>query len=651
MKKNMLALTAIFLCAAGVHAQSYQSRQPHDGAVTAITARAGEQVFYTAGSDGFLVRWDNPGQGESKGERYQISDIPIALIAGNPDANDVAVYESNGLATNRVAVYDWNTFGRRFAKRFKSSVICLSYSAKGSYLFVGTSAVNGMYILSARTGDVLKNIKTIPGVITMARTGDSEKTAIMYSPSGYLYYWDMKKGNVKLRFPTEASLEQPCLFGSGKFQNRFFAGVKANTIYVIDATTGKTLASYNATNPMLASCGGDYEEGLFYISDRGRGYSLSLISSESLADYLTQAASGSLPSSSLVKNFMGLKDSDSFASIAKNQESVILGTKEGDIYTFSDIKESETYSLEPITQGKFGRVSDLCFEGSDFYALAAGKIYRADFNAGSTEELASAPAGTDRMAFSGKELILWTEGARSPVHKLSLQDGKSEILFTPSASISKVRLTEKGILYVKGNNTVCLYDMGTGKSSDLYSGSTIEDAALAGDTLYVAKSASSANDSALMSVNLKTRETVPIKMNGTVAFSLSHASDGASIYGVEIENKENDEYLTQIFAYDTTAKTFRFLLKLNNEDSSASTQLKGDELFTNIGRTQVYAYNLRTNKCVSYRRSASLPVKAVSGQNLLAVLNNDGSISWYSPRSKQQLAIWHITDEGEWESD
>ena len=651
MKRSMLALTAIVLCAAGTHAQSYQSRQPHDGAVTAIAVRADEQAFYTAGSDGFLVRWDNPGQGESKGERYQVSDIPIALMAGNPDSNDVAVYESNGLATNRVAVYDWNTFGRRFAKRFKSSVICLSYSAKGSYLFVGTSAVNGMYILSARTGDVLKNIKTIPGVITMARTGDSEKTAIMYSPSGYIYYWDIKKGNVKLRFPTEASLEQPCLFGSGKFQNRFFAGVKANTIYVIDATTGKTLASYNATNPMLASCGGDYEEGLFYISDRGRGYSLSLISSESLADYLTQAASGSLPSSSLVKNFMGLKDSDSFATIAKNQESVILGTKEGDIYSFSDIKESETYSLEPITQGKFGRVSDLCSEGTDFYALAAGKIYRADFNEGSTEELAGAPAGTDRMAFSGKDIILWTEGSRSPVHKLSPGDGKSEILFTPSASISKVRLTEKGILYVKGNNSVCLYDMGTGKNTDLYSGSTIEDAALVGDTLYVAKSASGANDSALMSVNLKTKETVPIKMDGTVAFSLSHTSDGASLYGVEIENKGNDEYLTQIFAYDTTAKTFRFLLKLNNEDSSARTQLKGDELFTNIGRTQVYAYNLRTNKCISYRRSASLPVKAVSGQNLLAVLNNDGSISWYSPRSKQQLAIWHISDEGEWESD
>lgn len=651
MKKTLLPFSLLILCMTGLSAQSYQSNQPHDGAVTAITVKSGDQAFYTAGSDGFLVRWDSLGQGESKGERYQISDIAISMIAGNPDANDVAVYESDGLATNRVAVYDWNTFGRRFAKRFKSSVTCLSYSAKGSYLFVGTAAVNGIYILNARTGDVVKNIKTIPGVITMARTGDSEKTAIMYSPSGYLYYWDMKKGNVKLRLQTEASLEQPCLFGSGKFQNRFFAGVKANTIYVIDATTGKTLSSYNATNPMLASCGGDYEEGLFYISDRGRGYSLSLISCESLADYLTQTASGSLPSSSLIKNFMGLKDSDSFASIAKNQESIILGTKEGDIYTFSDIKESETYSLEPITQGKFGRVSDLCSDESGYYALAAGKIYRADFNAGSTEELASAPAGADRMAFLGDDLILWTEGARSPVHKLSLHDGQSEILFSPAASISKVRLTEKGILYVKGNNTVCLYDMGTGKSTDLYSGSTIEDAAIADDTLYVAKSASGANDSALMSVNLKTQETVPIKMDGTVTFSLCNSPDGESLYGVEIENKGNDEYLTQIFAYDSKTKDFRFLLKLNNEDSTASTQLKGDNLFTNIGRTQVYAYNLRTNKCVTYRRSASLPVKAVSGKNLLAVLNNDGSITWYNTRSRQQLAIWHITDAGEWESD
>ena len=33
----------------------------------------------------------------------------------------------------------------------------------------------------------------------MAKTSDSEKSAVMYSPSGYLYYYDLKKNKLKTR--------------------------------------------------------------------------------------------------------------------------------------------------------------------------------------------------------------------------------------------------------------------------------------------------------------------------------------------------------------------------------------------------------------------------------------------------------------------
>ncbi|MBP5464793.1 MAG: hypothetical protein J6Y13_06455, partial [Treponema sp.] len=472
-----------------------------------------------------------------------------------------------------------------------------------------------IYILNPKTGDVIKNIKTIPGIITMAKTGTSEKTAIMYSPSGYLYYWDLKKGNVKARFQTEPALQQPCLFGSGTFQNMFFAGVKDNTIYVIDATSGTTLASYNASNPKICCCEGDYEEGLFYVSDRGKDYSLSLISNDSLEGYLT-ASSGSkkaMPASSLVKHFMGLKSSDSFTAIAKNQESILLGTKTGDLYSFSDIKESETYSLSPLTQGSYRHASDISIDGESFYTLAAGKIYRMDFKRGSTEEIADAPAGTDCMLARGNDFYLWTKAAKAPVYRLSGDTGTSEILFTPGGTITKLRVLEDSILYLQGNSSVFLYELQTRKNRELYTGTALEDAVLVGQELYIAKSVVNANDSALMSVNIGTKETVPVKTGGTVAFSLSYG-EGKTIYGIEIAAKGDDEYLTQVFSYDSLTKNFRSLLSLNDEDSSASTQLNGDKLYTNIGRTQVYAYNLKSNRSTAFRRSAALPVKAVGKQ-------------------------------------
>ena len=74
-------------------------------------------------------------------------------------------------------------------------------------------------------------------------------------------------------------------------------------------------------------------------------------------------------------------------------------------------------------------------------------------------------------------------------------------------------------------------------------------------------------------------------------------------------------------------------------------------MFTNIGKKQIYTYNLKSNRSSTYRRSASLPVKTVGNSKLLAVLNKDGSISWYGSRSKQPLSSWYLTDEGEWQSD
>ncbi len=635
-----------------LYAQAHSSCQSHEGGVNVIATETNLQSFFSAGEDGFLVRWEHSGQAENRGERYQISEMPIKLLALNPTDSDVAVFESDGLSANRISVYDWTTYTRRFAKRFKNTVTSLSYSAQGNYLFIATAAINGIYILNAKTGDVIKNIKTIPGIVTMAKTGTSEKTAIMYSPSGYLYYWDMKKGNIKVKFPAEAGLQQPCLFGSGKFKDRFFAGVKDNTIYVIDAIKGNTIASYNASNPMLCCSDGEYEEGLYYVSDRGRDYSLSLISNDSLESFLpTQSqAVRSLPSSSLVKNFMGLKSSDSFVSIAKNQESIILGTKEGDIYSFPDIRESEAYSLAPITQGSFRPVCDISIEGSEFYSLVKGKIYRLDFNDSSSEELADCPEGSDKLISKGESFYLWTKGERSPVYRLSRETGNREVLFSPKGNITKLRVLDEGILYLLGNNSVNLYDMESRKSRELYTATAIEDAVLVGRELYIAKAIANANDSALMKVNLDTKETVPLKTSGAVAFSLSYGG-GKNLYGIEIEIKGDDEYQTNVFSYDITGKNFRILLSLNDEDSSASTQLNGDKLYTNIGRTQIYAHNLKSNRSSSYRRTASLPIKAVGNSKLLAVLNQNGSISWYEERSRQVLASWYLSDEGVWQEE
>ncbi len=651
--KGLFHLTcALSLISSGVYAQSYISSQSHNGNVSGIAIAAANDntnnssesnVFFSAGNDGFVIKWNTQGQGE----HYQVSDMNIQNMDVSPDGNEIVIYESNGLSTNRISVLDWRNFNKKFTKRFKSTITSLSYSAKGTYLIVGTAAVNGTYVLNAKTGMVQKNIKDITGIITMAKTGESEKTAVLYSPSGYLYYYDIKNGKIKAKFQTETALDQVTLFGTANFANRFLAGVKNNEIFIIDATTGKSIAIYNVTSPMIVAAKNDMEEGLYYISKRGRAYSMSLISQDTLSTYLKDKNSvPNTPESTFIKNFQGLKSTDSFCSIAKNQESIFLGTQSGDIYTISDLVESETYSLMPITQNNFQNVMDIASDNQKFYFLTQSQVFEASFMEKTANPVVANPGQTNFYIYQDS-FIFWSKDSRNPVQMQSIFDLTNlYTLFTPKNKLKTMHIYDDKILYIEGNNSVNIYDMASGKSKQVYFGPAIEDAAVIGDSVYVAKAATSLTDTSLIAVSLSTGETVPVQINGTVTFSLSTNSENM-VYGIAMDSK-NDDVVTQVFSYDTKAKFYRSLLRVIDEDPSAFTILCNDSLYTNIGRSHIYTYNTKINRSSSFKRSSSVPLSAIANSEYLLVLNKDGSISWYMPSSKGLIASWYLTDSNEW---
>ena len=69
---------------------------------------------------------------------------------------------------------------------------------------------------------------------------------------------------------------------------------------------------------------------------------------------------------------------------------------------------------------------------------------------------------------------------------------------------------------------------------------------------------------------------------------------------------------------------------------------------SNIGKTQVLAVNVSTRKSVSLSRFASLPQKLEGNSNLMVVLNEDGSISWYNAKTNSLYANWYVTVDGTW---
>mgnify|MGYP003446849015 CR=1 FL=1 len=91
--KSLLTVILLFLCSTMIFSQAQKSLQPHQGKIQSIVESA-NNTFYTAGDDGFVVKWLPDGTGE----HFQISDLEIKLIAVSPNGTDIAVYETDGFS-------------------------------------------------------------------------------------------------------------------------------------------------------------------------------------------------------------------------------------------------------------------------------------------------------------------------------------------------------------------------------------------------------------------------------------------------------------------------------------------------------------------------------------------------------------------------
>ncbi len=649
MKLNKFIYILILFLSLGLFAQGRESSQAHDGRINYIqpfeTSTSFNSEFYSAGNDGFLIKWSSDGMGD----HYQVSDLHIQRVARNPQSGDVAVYETDGISVHRISVIDPKTYAKRFSKRFTDSIASLTFSAKGNYLIVGTNTVNGCYILNARTGTVTKKITDVAGIITMAKTGASEKKAVLYSRTGSMVYYNLQTMKPEKKFSTVSSLQQPLIFGNGNFNNRLFAGIKDNLLYIIDASNGKTLATYPANNSIIFSS--EFEQGekqgLYFITESGRTFTLKLINAESLKKLLTGQQ---VESPLVVKNFTGLKGRDSFTCGSKNAGTIMLGTQSGNIYTMTDIPESELYSLFAITENMYQKIYDIDSSENEFYFLTGNSIYKTSYDTKVMNRIGSNPNHSNLIKYKDK-IILWSRNTAKTVQLFSL-DGTESItaLFNPSNEIRALRVEDDKIVYIYGTSSVFIYDLSAGTNTEIYTGTSIQDAVLIDDnTLYVAKTGTGRGDSPLISVNIQTGETVPLKFNGEVAFSLSYDSDkdNSNLYGILI-NSSNGTVKTEVFSYSPKSNIQSSLFSLQSEDSSAFTAIKLPVIYTNIGKNTVRACNTSTRKTTVYKRSASMPLKAAATNGKVAVLNHNGSISWYNPGSPLLLADWYLTTEGEW---
>jgi len=635
MKKLFLILlTALFTLP--LFAAAHISTQSHQAQITSVCSvpvtSGNDFEYFTAGDDGFLIRWNENGEGE----HYQISDIGIKNIAVAPNGNYIAVYESDGGSVNKLSVWDWRTLTRKFMKKYKDSITSLSFSAKGNYLIVGTASVDGVEFFNTSSWSKVNKIRSNTSIVNYIHTSDTEKTAVFYSPAGNLSYYNMSNGQLKEKFTVIQGLSQTVLYND----NKFLAGVKDNTIYIINAFKGTAVTSIKSQNPIILS--NHEDSNLYYLEYDGKNnYDLKML--ENLEGL-------KVSNPRLVKSFRGPRGSAAINTGVKNYTEIVLGSKSGAVYKLDTDPTLTTTNMNEITQNTYSKILDMCQAPSDFYFLTEKAIFKSSYDSGIVNKIASSSGQTNIINFDDDNVILWSQSSNNDVVMVNLTTKNTTNLFTPKGNIQTLRLGHVGeknyLIEIESNSLIHIYDFTNKTFREVYSGTGIQDAVLCDNgNLYIAKSAASNPQVPLICMNLDTYETVPLSVKGNVSFGLS--TDGLLVYGIVLQVNDNVQ-TTYVYSFNTNTGKATNLLKFSEEDSEAFTYIYGNILYTNIGKNKLYTYNMTTKRNFAYNRTASIPKSVAQNGNRVVILNNNGSISWCSPGNSNLQADWYLTVDEQW---
>ncbi len=81
-----------------------------------------------------------------------------------------------------------------------------------------------------------------------------------------------------------------------------------------------------------------------------------------------------------------------------------MGTACGDIYKMSDITESETYTLQPITEKIFQTIYDIASDNQHYYFLTETSLYTSDYGTKQPKKIADNPSLTNLLISSNNIL-------------------------------------------------------------------------------------------------------------------------------------------------------------------------------------------------------------------------------------------------------
>ena len=590
-----------------------------EGGVAAVADSSVTHSFFAAGKDGFMTRFS---YGTMKPETWQVSTMPIKRIAAHPKKALVAVYETDGFSVHKISLWDWQTKKQLYAKRFSSSILSLSWSAQGTYLFIGTASTEGITILDA-SGKIKKVYPRPPGIVLLAATGPSEKSIVTYGETGRLVYADIAKKSILTQYETEDRLESPELIKN----YTQIIGYKNGNVVVVKAASGEVLKSYPARSALFA---GKITDSLPVWIEKG-----DTRQTWHLCQGDKRSPAFSLPYPAAI-------------TAARHVDStVVIGTDDGRLYRLKQNSDA-AISLTELNIDTSMQVSDICTKDSKIYMLSGSTLYVAASPEDKPEPIIQSVSG-ERCTVYGNGFLFWSAEKNAPLYYA--EEGQTPaVLYRPRERLNSVSVYNDTIAAVRAFSGLVLLDGKSGAPLFTYQAAGLQDAVQVNDTfVLITKSTGGVISQPLLLIDIRTSETIPLNMEGDIAFSAqanNKVKNTFSCFRLKTEKAAQTDLMTmKIDTVYPARSAFTAALSYGDENLQASLYDDGYAVLTNLGKNQLSYYDKKRRSIRQLPRDYALSRKALMTDAYIVSVNYDGSLSWFNRRTMQLLQHTPLTED------
>ncbi len=605
----------------------------HLGAVLALAPVPDTPYFVSGDELGFVTRHE-----AGNGDSWQVSDLPVRRLAVHPNGNFIAIYESDGFTVHRVSLWNWSEKRRLYAKRFKDSVLSLSWSAKGSWLFVGNSSLEGITALEGTTGDTVDLFKAQPGMVSFSVTGKTESSVMTFGPSGRFVYTDLSTGSTRATYQAPADMSEPISLNN----NRAMAGIIDGGINVLDATSGKVIAYWDSPFPAQLPAASDADTAPYWLErDPENGW---IMRHGDLSSATFEFPADATPVSALAL-----------------EDRILLGASDGTIYaTGKDVAADGVPSLEAVDSLPVRRIDDAVSDGERLFLLTGGTVL---ISAGPGKAPLFAFDGVtgNRLALSDGSLIFWSDSEIAPITRSALDGDTRETLYAPSESVTALTAKPGRLAFIEGSSKVTVLETGaspSGAQPFSYRGIGLQDILiLSENTVVVTKSATSRSPNPVVKIDTGTGETVPYKIEGNLCYGIRPTkAEIAGFTGFIVGTADSGPVtrLVTVSGLDSlggNAPPVKIEASYADEDLSAIALSDGHLIFTNLGKGAVVEIDGTKGTARRFQRGYALPKRIVLMAQWAVTVNYDGSLSWLTRPAGKLDSTASITADGYWKEE